>query len=218
MSIHALHLRNTTAIGLLSSGQFNAAIAELKGALSSVKNALNSCEPAPDQDVQLANVETKVMRYALTPTLVQHARYTSEYHIVPIFNKVFDIDGSFDDRNLLAAVLLYNLAVAYSMEQHECSESTHIIKLYRFSLQILHDSGLMWNLRTNLLLMALYNNIAHVAFCDHLVQYAEEALRELSLLLVGSINSGHKGEDFQFFEANTLVWANEISLFTSPAA
>lgn len=77
----------------------------------------------------------------------------------------------------------------------------------------------MWNPGTNLLLMALYNNIAYVAFRDHRIQYAEESLRELSLMLVDdSIKNCSKDDDFEFFESNSLVWVNELRLFTSPAA
>lgn len=217
MPIDTPYLLNSTAINLLCSGQFNEAIAELKGALWSIKQALDSREPTPDQ--HLANFTVESAEYLLIPKFAHRAGYENDQHIVPLFNKVFTMGENFDDGNLLAAVLLYNMAVAYSLEQHECTESTHIIKLYRFSLQILHDSGLMWNPSINLLLMALYNNIAHVAFCDHLIQCAEDSLRELALILMDdSLRNGRTGEELDFFESNSLVWANEIILCTSPAA
>lgn len=217
-------IQNSNAINLLSIGSLEEAIAEWKAALSSIKKVVDSNEAIPDDFLSMhVDASMKIKHDTLVPIRIDFEGVNDEYHTTAMFCKVFTLadNNEQEDENLLVAMLLYNTGVAHSLYRHECSEATRILKLYRLSLQILLDSGLMWHPCTTLLLMALYNNTAHIAFCAHEICYAVEALQELSVLLADDTvrsNFSSTEEDLEFFHRNTIILANEMSISTSPAA
>ncbi|GAX26686.1 hypothetical protein FisN_2Hh371 [Fistulifera solaris] len=210
MALNKACIQNNEAIGLLTTGRLENAVLKWREALAIIQKAVDSSQ-APSE----CPADTLVT----SPIEGLH----DEHHIISMFDKVFALadTSTKQDENLLAALLLYNIAVAYSLQRKECSAASRVFNLYRLSLQILRDSDLMWQSNTSLLLMALYNNIAHMAFCVHETAYAVYALEELTLLLMDEsvkANLTSNAENFEFFYRNTLVLASRVGIATSPAA
>ena len=215
-------IQNSEAIEFLSMGKLDDAVAGLKGALSSVKKVVDSTEDTVGCAVMNVDAASEVTN-TLFARNIDFEGLNDEHHIVCMFHKAFALADNSEqqDENLLAAILLYNIGLAYSLQRRECSDASRVFKLYRLSLQILLDSGVMCHPTTNLLLMALYNNIAHLAFCVHEIEYAINAIRELMLVLMDDsvkANLSCNKEDSAFFHQNTFVLASDMSIATSPAA
>ncbi|GAX15893.1 hypothetical protein FisN_2Lh371 [Fistulifera solaris] len=210
MALNKACLQNNEAIGLFTTGRLEDAVTKWRDALAIIRKAADSSQAPPD---------------CLPDTLVASRieGLHDERHIISMFDKVFALadTATKQDENFLAAIVLYNIGIAYSLQRKECSAASRVLNLYRLSLQILRDSDLLWQSHTTLLLMALYNNLAHMAFCVHETAYAVYALEELTLLLMDEsvkANLTSHEEDFEFFYRNTLVLASRVGIATSPAA
>jgi hypothetical protein len=210
MAINKACIENNEAIGLLTTGRLEDAVTKWRDAVAIIQKAADSSQAPID-----------CLRGTLVTSRIEGLH--NESHIISMFDKVFALadTSTKPDENLLAAILLYNIGIAYSLQRKECSAASRELNLYRLSLQILRDSDLMWQTNTTLLLMALCNNVAHMAFCVHETEYAVYALEELTLLLMDEsvkANLTSHEEDFEFFYRNTLVLASRVGIATSPAA
>jgi hypothetical protein len=135
------------------------------------------------------------------------------------YSRALGIANAVEDKELLTSVLLYNMALVNHCRAIELGISSLLsisLNLYKMAASVLERSSDI-DASNELVLLAIYNNMAHI----HAYQWSSQEVRECidnirMLLSTVSAESFIDQEDFHFFSANTMLHVEDMNL--APAA
>jgi hypothetical protein len=142
--------------------------------------------------------------------------------IISLYDRAFFIGNDENaDQDSVSSVLLYNFALVnhlYGIEKDDQTYLTEALKLYQMSLKI----GLQIDivpLDADVLIMALYNNMAHIHFHQFRIAETRSAMDKMSLILESEHTSPLLNEDdYSLFYLNAIFFQGILNLNSAPAA
>jgi hypothetical protein len=141
--------------------------------------------------------------------------------IVALYDRAFFIANDENaDKESLSSVLLYNMALVNHLSGIEKGDQTYLttaFKLYQMSLEIAIQNDIFPS-DADVLIMALYNNMAHIHSHQFSIAEARSAMDEMNLVLEDEHTSSLINEDdYALFCLNVMVF-EELKLNSAPAA
>jgi hypothetical protein len=144
---------------------------------------------------------------------------SQEVPLILNYNRALAIVDDVQDKDLLAGVVLYNMALTNHCRAIELGISSLLsiaLNLYKMAASVIERSSDV-DASNNLVLLALYNNMAQI----HAYQWSAPEVRvcidNIRMLLSSeSAESFIEQEDFHFFSVNTVLHIEDMNL--APAA
>jgi hypothetical protein len=135
------------------------------------------------------------------------------------YSRCLTIVDDVEDKELLTSVLLYNMALVNHCRAIELGISSLLstsLNLYKMAASVLERSSDI-DASNELVLLAIYNNMAQIHACQWSSQEARECIDNVRMLLsTVSAESFIDQEDFLFFSANAMLHVEDMNL--APAA
>jgi hypothetical protein len=153
-----------------------------------------------------------------------HAEISSHFSrkeddaLVLFYNRAIIISPSEQDKELLAGVVLYNMALVNhcrAIERNTSSLLTVALNIYEMAAAIMTDSKDQGGIG-DLLQMAIYNNMAQIHSIRFSTENMFECLDETRTFLAAATVESLSDEDYNFFSTNTMLRIKELTL--APAA
>jgi tetratricopeptide (TPR) repeat protein len=231
---------NNSAIMYLQAGRSQEAMELLQIALSKLRDELlespdseleDSCEEADqthgtkEEDVymkceqEFAEPCTKSINlFSSIPFLMQH-----DTSFLKLYDRALLVDTSCSclDHELLSAVILFNMALLHHSRGIACCKTDCLIRashLYQIALDILQrrlDCSMNY-----LLLMAIFNNLAHIDSHLFRIEEMRSSLEEIRTILMSEVIDEEfslNEDDYSIFFMNAM-FGNEKELSVAPAA
>lgn len=171
---------------------------------------------------------------ALKPKTLQSIPLRSEYmtaqqdtrpldhSFISMFDRAFCIDDDCEDEDELmsAVVIMYNMALvnhARGIDRGTNSYLSNALQLYEMALNLLENMSL-FPPEAVLLLLALYNNVAHIYSHRYAIQPTRKFLDLLHQVLKDFASPTIEEEDYALFYLNALVYENNRDFAFAPAA
>jgi hypothetical protein len=150
---------------------------------------------------------------------VQTSSLSQEAPLILNYSRALAIVDGVEDKELVSSVVLYNMALVNHCRAIELGSSSLLsisLNLYKMAASVLESTRGV-DESNELVLLALYNNMAHI----HAYQWSSQEVRlcidKIRMLLsTVSTESFVDQEDFHFFSVNTMLHVEDINL--APAA
>jgi hypothetical protein len=150
---------------------------------------------------------------------VQTSSLSQDAPLILNYSRCLTIVDGVEDKELLTSVILYNMALVNHCRAIELGISRLLsiaLNLYKMAASILVSSSDI-DAHNELVLLALYNNMAHI----HAFQWSSKEVRECIdniriILSTLSAESFIDQADFHFFSVNTMLHVEGINV--APAA
>jgi hypothetical protein len=151
-----------------------------------------------------------------------HRSKDFDQSIVALYDRAFFIASDENaDEESLSCVLLYNMALVnhlYGIEKGDQTSLITALKLYQMSLKIALQNYI-FPLDADVLIIALYNNMAHIHSHQFSIAETRSAMNEMSLFLESEHTASLINEDdYALFYLNVMVFHGKFSLNSAPAA
>jgi ribosomal protein S15P/S13E len=153
-----------------------------------------------------------------------HAKTSSHFStkeddaLVLVYNRAIIVFPGEQDKDLLAGVVLYNMALVNHCRAIErCTSSllTVALNIYEMAAVIMKDSKGKSG-TGDLLQLAIYNNMAQIHSIRFSTEDMFECLDETRTFLAAATDESLFDDDCNFFSANTMLQIEELTL--APAA
>lgn len=233
---------NNTAIAKLQGGHCREALSLLQSAMFDLRDQINTPQNSNQVNkkcIVLDSSETHPMRSLSTTTTTNNVAVSSlplqhvplfekrkaggsvivfDESILAIFDRAFLVGDSGIDKNLLVAVILYNMALTYHTHSGNSAVVRRALNLYKISLNYL-ERVMLPNPEVGLLIMALYNNIAQIQTHNCSLQESELSMKKLAQLLETLMPSNPlEQEEYSLFYLNAVVFLGKRTHRIAPAA
>jgi hypothetical protein len=152
-----------------------------------------------------------------------HQSKDLDQSIISLYDRAFFIDNDENaDQDSVSSVLLYNFALVnhlHGIKKDDQACLATALKLYQMSLKIGMQIDIV-PLDADVLIMALYNNMAHIHFHHFRLAEARSAMVEMSLILESEHTSSPllNEDDFSLFYLNTIFFQGILTLNSAPVA
>jgi hypothetical protein len=186
-----------------------------------------SCDSNDEDCEQIMDLDGSIFTpflqsIAILSDAALHESKDLDQSILSLYDRAFFIDNDENaEQDSVSSVLVYNLALVnhlYGIERNNQTYLTKALKLYHVSLMIglQIDSAL---LDADVLIMALYNNIAHIHFHQFRIAETRSSMGEMSLILESEHTSPLLNEDdYSLFYWNAIFSQGILNLNSAPAA
>jgi hypothetical protein len=221
---------NNSAVAYLQAGRPAEAMELLQIGLSHLRDQFvekrgRQLEQAPSRD-QDDDDDAMVEEYNLPykPTYVSAVSsipvfWQQDVSSLTLYDRALLVDTALEGDEILSSVILYNMGLLHHNRGLESGVSNFLhrgYRLYQISLDILTRQN---SASDPLLLMALFNNMAHVASNLFQVNEMRAALGHIRTILSGM---GHRPQldedDYAIFYANTFMFGQREEFMVAPAA
>jgi hypothetical protein len=150
---------------------------------------------------------------------VRTSSLSQDVPLILNYSRALTVFDDVEDKDLLTGVVLYNMALVNHCRAIELGISSLLsiaLNLYKIAASVLERfSGV--DASNELVLLALYNNMAQIHACQWSSQEVRECIDNIRILLsTVSADSFINQEDYQFFSVNTLLRVEDMNL--APAA
>lgn len=231
---------NNSAIMYLQAGRSQEAMELLQIALSKLRDQFlespdseldDSCdESEPTQDTDEDDLMMKCEQDVVEPctksiNLVSSISFVMQHDtsFLKFYDRALLVDtsDSCHDHELLSAVILFNMALLHHSRGVACCKTDCLVRasrLYQIALDILQRQ---FDYSTNyLLLMAIFNNLAHIDSHLFRIEEMKSSLEEIRSILMSEVIDEEfslSEDDYSIFFMNAM-FGNEKELTVAPAA
>jgi hypothetical protein len=148
---------------------------------------------------------------------VRTSSLSQDIPLILNYSRAFTVFDDVEDKDLLTGVVLFNMALVNHCRAIELGISSLLsiaLNLYKIAATVLERDV---DASNELVLLALYNNMAQIHACQWSSQEVRECIDNIRILLsTVSADSFINQEDYHFFSVNTLLRVEDMNL--APAA
>jgi hypothetical protein len=187
-----------------------------------------SCDSNDEDCEQITDLDGSIFTpflhsVAILSDAALHQSKDLDQSILSLYDRAFFIGNDENaDQDSVSSVLVYNLALVNHLcgiEKNDQTYLTKALKLYHMSLTI----GLQVDsapLDADVLIMALYNNIAHIHFHQFRIAETRSAMGEMRSLILESEHTSPllNEDDYSLFYLNAIFSQGILNLNSAPAA
>jgi hypothetical protein len=151
---------------------------------------------------------------------VRTSSLSQDVPLILNYSRALTVCEDVEDKDLLTGVVLYNMALVNHCRAIQLGISSLLsiaLNLYKIAATVLERNTGDVDASNELVLLALYNNMAQIHACQWSSQDVRVCIDKIRMLLsTVSAESFIDEEDFHFFSVNTLLHVEDMNL--APAA
>jgi hypothetical protein len=187
--------------------------------LSSSKSSLASCNDEGDKYSSAMKVNVERDQPSVLSFQLRTSSLSQDVPLILNYSRALTIADDVEDKELLASVVLYNMALVNHCQAIELGISRLLsiaLNLYKMAASVLERYSDI-DASNELVLLALYNNMAQI----HAYQWSSQEVRvciDNIRMLLSNVSAKRfiDEEDFLLFHINTVLLVEDIHL--APAA
>ena len=182
----------------------------------------DECTNAMEVDDDYFSVSTPPLQITpVTSDALLRQSSSSDQCFVTMFDRAFCIDEDGEDEELTSAVIMYNMALVNHARGIDCGISGHLssaLTLYKMALEVVDNIDDL-PIEAAILLLAIYNNMAHIAAHEFSIDDTTTALNRLRLILEDPyVSFSIDEDDYVLFYLNAVIYQEKLNFTLAPAA